>query len=250
MHKSPHYRNTDICCARIQDKFTEERLDQFVKEPAIQLRNLPRTYAHVLDGMSAYDIREMFYESDVPFKVEPCVRGNITCCGTCMTQCYHRCPQDVLYRAYLICGYLLDSPEDAFQERWENSSFAARMLYKELTSSSPSYKRVMYSVREYISRVRNKELKMRIRTEGMTDNPNKMSYAPTFAYEVRRIKLPNGDYDVRYIPKADPNTGELAMLHWPASGVCPYCIPYGTVDRNRIKGPNRTPRRRSDKDVD
>lgn len=237
--KHPVQRNVQLCGARHQDQIKDSDLDEFVKRTTIQLRNLLVTYKGVVDDMDIYDIREMFQESDVPFRYKGCSRGNLTCCGTCMFKCPGRCPQDVMYRAYLLCGHLLDAPEGTFEERWNNSSATSRMMYKELTSEHPRFKVVLNILEDNFSIRSNKNLRATMLNGESADNPNKLNYAPTFAYEQRVIKLPNGDQDVKYIPKANPETGDFQILHWPRSGVCPFCIPCGIINRSRIKGPNR-----------
>lgn len=235
----PVQRNTQICGARLQEQIKDSDLDLFVKRTDVQLRNLPVTYRSIVDDMDIYDIREMFQSSDIPFRYKGCVRSNLTCCATCMHRCPQRCPQDVLYRAYLLCGQLLDSPPEAFEERWNNSSATARMMYKEFTRDHPRYEVIRNIVEDNFSIRSNRKLRAAMVEGGAPDNPNKLTYAPTFAYEQRMIKLPNGDQDVKYIPKANPETGDLLILQWPKSGVCPFCTPCGIINRNRITGPNR-----------
>ena len=244
MLKHSVQRNTQVCCARLQNQIKPEDLNKFVKRFEVQLRNLPVTYREILEDMDIYDIRNMFHDSDIPFRFQGCVKGNLTCCGTCMFKCPQRCPQDVLYRAYLLCGYLLDSPEDSFKERWDQSSMTAKMLYTEMTKEDPSYEKIRQTVENNFSIRTNTKLRNVMLNGEVLDNPNKYNYAPAFEFEEKYIKLPNGAIDVKYRPKADPANGEIAIHHWPRSGVCPFCLPYGTINRTRISGANRKSNRK------
>lgn len=234
-----------LCCCRKQPHITAEDVTHLVRHPEYQLRNLPDTYREAIDGLSSFDIREMFHDSKVPFRYEGCPRGALTCCCSCTRMCNKRCPQDVLNRAYISCAYVLDAgtPEE-FNERYAKASTPVQMLCKEMLSETPRFFAISAMVSEMISPVFNKQLEKTIsEVYGNDDSPYKLDYAVAIEYEEHCVTLPNGYVDVRLRKKVDPETGEVSILHWPRSGMCPYCLPTGLMDRRRTVGnkKRRTP---------
>ena len=72
-----------------------------------------------------------------------------------------------------------------------------------------------------MSRNTNAKLKAHMVQEGLRpeENPYKMNYAPSVEIDFTTGKR-----------KCDPVTGELSILAWPKSGLCPFCLPSVTVD--------------------
>ena len=231
-------RAVRMCCCPRQDTITPQDVHNLLMTPDHQLRNLPQVFADEIDGKTPYEIREMFSESNIPFRWTGCPRGDLLCCGCCTRTCDKRCPQDVLCRMYLICGHIIDAPEGERQKRYQESSVVARMLYDEYTSETPRYFAIVAMVNEYSSPLYNKRLEEVILREysGM-DSPCKYDYAPQFEYEEVSIQRSNGYEETRFRKKIDPATGDARVLYWPRSGMCPFCLPAGMVDRRRkVKG--------------
>ena len=153
---------------------------------------------------------------DIPFRSDRCESAFTSCCGGCtIVGCPRRCPQDVVYRAYLMCGNILwASGEEAKAQRFEQSPLPARMMYLELTSEHPRYFAVKAMVDESL------------RADSQLD------YSPQMEYE-EHFDSKKGEWQIR--PKVDPETGDILFLRWPKSGVCPYCLPRVTALPSRIR---------------
>ena len=153
---------------------------------------------------------------NIPFRSDRCEYAFTSCCGGCtIVGCPRRCPQDVVYRAYLMCGNILWAQgEEAKAQRFEQSPLPARMMYLELTSEHPRYFAVKAMVDESL------------RADSQLD------YSPQMEYE-EHFDSKKGEWKIR--PKVDPETGDILFLRWPKSGVCPYCLPKITALPSRIR---------------
>lgn len=223
-----------MCCCLKQPHITQANLDWLARDRTIQLRNLPDTFRPELEGASSFDIREFFSESRVPFRYAGCPRGSLVCCCSCTRLCNHRCPQDVMHRAYLFCGNLLEAqtPEE-LQERLRRVEPAVRILYMELMSETPRYFAIASMVTEMCTPIFNKKLERYIQDTGNVENPHKIDYAPVVVMEEYYFTHPNGYVETRWRKRVDPETGNVAIIPWPGSGMCPFCLPTGLVDRRR-----------------
>ena len=232
-------RERRMCCCTVQTHIGQAEVDHLAREERIQLRNLPEAYREELEGKSPFAIRQFFHDSSIPFRYEGCPRANMICCGSCSRNCLKRCPQDVMNRAYLFCGSILDaSTEDIRAERYRAASTPVKMLYDELVSEPPRYFAIAAMITEMTSPVYNKELERIIKEEyGNEDTPHRLDYAPQVEYEEYFQERPDGYKEARLRKKVDPVTGEVMVHHWPRSGMCPYCLPVGLVDRRRTTGP-------------
>ena len=214
-----------MCGCPTQDNITPMDIQNLIKDAKYHLRNLPHTFAAEIEGKTPYAIREMLLEARVPFRWQGCPRGDMLCCGSCTRVCDKRCPQDVFCRAYLICGNIIDAPEGQRAQRYAESCLTAQMLYDEMTSELPRYFAIVAMVNEYTSPIYNKQLERIILNEYEgKDSPCKCDYAPQFEYE-------ESEKGIR--KKVDPESGEASVLNWPLSGMCPFCLPTGMVDRRR-----------------
>lgn len=101
-----------------------------------------------------------------------------------------------------------------------------RYLLEEFTSEHPRYFVLYATLQEYL----------KSRNWGRTDDrPDKLVYSPMFETEiVTKSHNKEGEQIVRKV--VDPKTGYAKILNWPLSGVCPFCLPSGTLMRNRIAG--------------
>lgn len=231
-------RERRMCCCSIQEHIGQEDVDRLAKDTGIQLRNLPGVYRDELEGKSPFEIRQFFHDSSIPFRYEGCPRANMICCGSCSRNCLKRCPQDVMNRAYLFCGSILDAPDaETKAARYEMASTPVKMLYDELVSEPPRYFAIAAMITEMTSPVYNKELERIIKEEyDNADTPHRLDYAPQVEYEEYYQERPDGYTETRLRKKVDPVTGEVMVHHWPHSGMCPYCLPVGLVDRRRTTG--------------
>ena len=222
-----------MCVCLRQPQITPRDIDHLARAPEDQLRNLPETYREQLYGLSPYDARELFQNSHVPFRYQGCPRNMLRCCGCCTRVCNKRCPQDVLNRAYLACAFVLENPTP---ENLQRAELPVRMLYAELTSETPRYFAIAAMVTELLSPHLNKQLERTMEeVYGNEDNPYKFDYAAAIEYEEYVHKRPDGLEEIRLRKKADPETGNVSVLYWPRSGMCPYCLPTGLVVAPRTK---------------
>jgi hypothetical protein len=171
---------------------------ELLESPEYHLRNLKKL------GAQAFN---------VSFRKEPCEFAPTGCCGGCTRRnCSVRCPQDVINRAYLLCGNILWATEDEKEQRYQEAPFKVKMIYKELTSDQPRYFAIDSMVRECLT------------TDAQLD------YSPQKVYEEYYDSKRN-KWGIR--PRVNPDTGELLLLHWPRSGMCPFCLPVVLADMRR-----------------
>ena len=225
-----------------------EQGQQLLKRPENHLRNLKETYADLLEAnkgiWSIEDAREYFLiTKQIPFRNYGCPRSTLTCCGSCSRKCDCRCPQDVLQRAYMKIAPLLYAPNrDALVDRLRNVPLGVKYLYEEWVSPEPSYLRIQAQVTELIDPKQNPILRKIIEEEYHNeDTPERLDYAPTIEFE----------YDNRTgttKKKVDKNTGVVAYLEWPLSGLCPFCLPAGLTDNRRRVGYKRGPYNKTKED--
>ena len=191
-------------------KITNSERGQLILDtPEYQLINLP-------SRTSTDPTQPQLQLEDIPFRSARCEYAFTSCCGGCtIVGCPRRCPQDVIYRAYLMCGNILWAQgEEAKAQRFEQSPLPARMMYLELTSEHPRYFAVKAMVDESL------------RADSQLD------YSPQMEYE-EHFDSKKGEWKIR--PKVDPETGDILFLRWPKSGVCPYCLPKVTALPSRIR---------------
>ena len=203
--------------------------------PEWQLRNLPETVGEKIGGMSPYDIRAYLDSTDIPFRKLCPEKCKMFCCCNCTVSCEWRCPQDVMYRIHSLCGYMIDLRnggfEEDFQRVYDRASFPVKCICQELFSDTPRYFALKAMLTELISSRNNSKTGVQ---------PDRIVYSPLFATETV-IKSHGGERDFITRKIVDPKTGYAKILEWPLSGVCPYCMPSGTIMRSRME--NRGDRR-------
>ena len=168
------------------------------------------------------DIRAQLLQQGIPFR--QAVRSDkctLFCCCACTDYtCVCRCPQDVLHRINLICAPFM------YGRDINHVPLYTKYLLEEFTSEHPRYFVLYATLQEYL----------KSRNCGRTDDrPDKLVYSPMFETEiVTKSHNKEGEQIVRKV--VDPKTGYAKILNWPRSGVCPFCLPSGTLMRNRIEG--------------
>ena len=198
-----------------------------IAHPEYQLCNLAGTFLPA--SSSPEDIREQLLQQNIPFRQSN--KCTMFCCCACTNyKCMHRCPQDVLHRINLICAGF------SAALRYSNSNSNSNMpqylcrkyIFEEFTSEHPRYFVLYATLQDYL-RIRNSKF-------GCTgERPDKLVYSPMFETEiVTKSHNKEGEQIVRKV--VDPKTGYAKILNWPRSGVCPFCLPSGTLMRNRIEG--------------
>lgn len=143
----------------------------------------------------------------VPFRGGPCNRTS-RCCSVCTRRCNQRCIQDCLTRLYMWSQIVKNTPES---ER-EKLPLNIRMI---VVQRFDSWEQLSCAVGEMISKNYNPALR------GFTyeEHPQKLNYEPAIEIDPSSGKR-----------RVNPVTGELSILKWPKTGLCPYCLPDTTVD--------------------
>ena len=218
------------CCANLQPHLSIEDDRKLVQHPEDQLRNLSRTYAAEIEGKTPFEIREYFQNSKIPFRREGCPRYSLSCCGSCMRYCDKRCIQDVMQRAYFLCGYLLEMKDESLRkDAYDKAPLVVKYLYDELSSEHPREHVIRATIKEYISLKANSALREVYETTGI--NTQCYDYAPIIAERAVDIKRRDGSVVTCFKKMYDPNTGDALILNWPRSGMCPYCLPTGIFSK-------------------
>ena len=178
---------------------------------------------------SPEDIRAQLLQQGIPFRQSN--KCSMFCCCACTNyKCMHRCPQDVLHRINLICAGFSSALK--YSNSNSNSNMpqylCRKYIFEEFTSEHPRYFVLYATLQDYL-RIRNSKF-------GCTgERPDKLVYSPMFETEiVTKSHNKEGEQIVRKV--VDPKTGYAKILNWPRSGVCPFCLPSGTLMRNRIEG--------------
>ena len=224
-------KGINICCCPGQAHLTDQSSQILTMHPEWWLQKLPETFKGQIEGKHITDIREFFQYSDIPFRRKMCVRGNMACCGSCMRECKSRCAQDVLNRAYLFCASIIHAPSGFQGERYKSAETSVQLLYSELISDLPKYFVIAEMIMHMISPIHNKKLEREIaEIYGNEDSPQRLNYAPTIEYELVPGTKPE---EQRWRKKVNVESGEVSILHWPRSGMCPFCLPTGLSERRR-----------------
>ena len=227
---SPNHPDRRVCCCFNQPNIEPEDIQRLATKEGEQslMMNLRSRYDGTEDIM---DIRRELIDSHIPFRHNACPRGLMVCCGFCSHQCRGRCPQDVMFRAHLYTD-LIDP------ERLSEYPYIIQCLYKEMhpEEGEPQYVKIKVLIMEILDPQRNPDLERWLIEHDSIDNPNRLDYAPATEYIERIIRLPNGEEDLKVQKKVDPKTGNVCLVEWPRSGVCPFCWPNHTTDRRRTAG--------------
>ena len=157
-------------------------------------------------------------EEVIPFRGGACNRS-MRCCGMCTRICYTRCIQDCLHRLYMWRELVESTPSTEREKLPLNLRMIVSQKFETLEDLS-------WVVGEILSKHKNTELReyMKNAKIGNNNNPYKLDYSPKV------------DIDpITGRRRVDPITGELHILAWPTTGLCPYCLPNVTVDRRVYK---------------
>lgn len=165
-------------------------------------------------GWSLYELRVMAEKGNtlesiqevVPFRGGPCTRTT-RCCSVCTRRCNHRCIQDCLTRLYMWSQIVNNTPES---ERGR-LPLNMRMI---VAQKFDSWEQLSFAVGEMISKKTNPAL----RGYSYAEHPQKFNYEPVIEIDECTGKR-----------RVNPITGELHILKWPKSGLCPYCLPTTSI---------------------
>lgn len=150
----------------------------------------------------------------IPFRSEECRRSR-RCCGVCTRKCRYRCVQDSLHRLSMWRMLVDNTPESELH----NIQLGIRMIVQ-MHFDTPE--ELSWSVGEILSRSSNTKLKEYMQDEKLRseENPYKIDYAPQAEVDPKTGKR-----------VVNPVSGHISIIPWPASGLCPFCLPNNTIDR-------------------
>lgn len=194
-----------VCiCPSVPVDVQKQLIQNIINDPEWNMLCLQDMYNA---GNSLEDIAQV-----IPFRGGPCARS-MRCCGMCTRKCYHRCIQDCLHRLYMW----------RHMATYENAPLAIKLL---ATQKFETLEDLSWVVSDIISQSTNTQLKQFMESEGLRpeENPYKMDYSPQYAIDLNTGKR-----------QVNTQTGELGVLEWPKSGLCPYCMPNATVDRRYVR---------------
>lgn len=151
----------------------------------------------------------------VPFRGGSCDRTR-KCCGQCVRQCRTRCVQDCLHRLYMWNQAVISTPK--YEQ--DRIPLAIRLIVNQKFETP---QQLSWCVGEILSCRTNKAMAKHV--DGDYDShPYKNEYGPAVAIDPVTGKR-----------MVNPITGEIKLLEWPESGLCPYCMPDVTVDTRYMK---------------
>lgn len=160
--------------------------------------------------------------SPLLYRAAGCNRAR-RCCCTCTKLCAHRCLHDCFVRLWLWKRELdslgvATSPAQLSQpsERGESTRLVPAASPHFATQCAvlnvyTSYRQLSQVIGSTVSARMNTYIR-EAQARGGT-NLNAMDYS-------MQLKL-----NAKGKPIADPDTGRLEVLHWPQSGLCPFCLP-------------------------
>lgn len=204
-----------ICPSTTPDEQSKliESFIQYLKE-----HNYDWTLLNLQDMCKGWDDIEEFktnIATVLPFRGGQCTR-TFKCCSQCTRKCATRCIQDCMTRVYMWRRYPV-----------KNKALEYIIATVE---SADDLATISYAVGDFISRNSNPLLAEYMDKQGLRheENPYKMDYAPQFEYKTdptsgRRSKIPI---------KA---TNTFKILHWPQTGLCPFCLPSNMMFRRKYK---------------
>lgn len=145
--------------------------------------------------------RSVLQRSTIPFRDFECPLKIMTCCGMCIRRCYSRCTQDILHRVWMY----INSPTIG--------DYAASVL-KDVCYDNPNYRHVTQLVYEYFN------------------TQHKYNLGEILKEYPKWIIWKEHSHKFNYAPRV---VGDNDVQHWPATGLCPFCIPPTKQKRGRKK---------------
>lgn len=196
----------------------KKKLQEYISAKAILLKDSAKC-TDIMDrgrGLtSLLDLKETHWSSEsiertraliqeeIPFRTQMCTKV-VNCCGLCTIKCLHRCVQDVYQRLYSVVFKLHIGL--VTEEEVSRDILAA---YKTMCDPRTSYEELVETVNAFIEK-------------------EEEHYA-NYTCEEEYYQTKTGTYRKR----TNPETGEVMLLNWPVSGLCPFCVPRVLYYKNR-----------------
>lgn len=202
----------------------DKYLKPFIEEKANELAQGGRL--HTLGNLSplacdSIDKSRETFKTYLPFRIKFCKYSGIKCCGTCTLSCRERCVQDI----YTKLGIYLESHcKRPFKDNIKTCDYLTQSIYNLLTNPCATYEQLVAMVNQVIGVRQNSQIKNHMKEQRRMD-VWRLDYAPQPQYyEVGKTG--------KLMRKVDKATGKILFMDWPATGLCPYCLPKVTVDRH------------------
>lgn len=151
---------------------------------------------------------------DIPFRGGECSYTR-KCCGTCTRKCYRRCIQDCLHRLWIWNQMVQSTPA----EERDRIPLAIRLI---VNQRFDNHRHLSWCVGEILNQSSNPAMKAYIKQTGERLGVNDYSPAVIIDPSTGRRMV-------------DKTTGEIKLVDWPESGLCPYCLPRVTVDARFLR---------------
>lgn len=156
------------------------------------------------------------YKDLYPFRVPisegstlGCPRRTNVCCGGCVRKCDSRCVQDM----YTKLNMLYESEK----RKTTKPSYLMQLIQSTLTDPELTYKKLM----DFFNDLQRGGLLY------------ELNYTPQT--QIEYISETSG----RAFKKVNKQTGDVAILYWPESGLCPYCVPNVTAVARYARRPKK-----------
>ena len=202
----------------------DKYLKSFIVEKANEL--ILREHVHTLGDLrlqacDSIDKSRETFKTYLPFRIKFCKYLGIKCCGTCTLSCRERCVQDI----YTKLGIYLESHcKRPFKDNIKTCDYLTQSIYKLLVNPCATYEQLVAMVNQVIGVRQNSQIKNHGKEQRRMD-VWRLDYAPQPQYyEVGKTG--------KLMRKVDKATGKILFMDWPATGLCPYCLPKVTVDRH------------------
>ena len=154
-----------------------------------------------------------------------CPRRANVCCGGCVRKCDSRCVQDMYTKLNIL-----------YESEWQKAEY---IQVKHPTESSiRAYKRPTYLMQLIDKTLTDPELTYKKLMDFFNDLQRggllyELNYTPQTLYEY--VSETSG----RAFKKVNKQTGDVAILYWPESGLCPYCVPNVTAVARYARRPKK-----------
>ena len=138
-----------------------------------------------------------------------CPRRTTVCCGTCERKCDARCVQDMYTKLNMLYA--------SERRRCEKPSYLMQLIQSTLTDPELTYKKLM----DFFNDLQKERLVY------------ELNYTPQT--QIEHISEVCG----RAYKKVNKQTGDIAIMYWPESGLCPYCVPNITAQARYARRPKK-----------
>lgn len=157
------------------------------------------------------------YKDLYPFRVPMakgstlgCPRRTNVCCGGCIRKCDSRCVQDMYTKLNMLY-------ETEARKSKDKPSYLMQLIQSTLSDPELTYKKLMDFFND-------------LQRGGLV---YELNYTPQT--QIDYVSETSG----RAFKKVNKQTGDVAVMYWPESGLCPYCVPNVTAQARYARRPKK-----------